>query len=432
MSMRMKVYRTFQNWVVEPWVLPRWMSEERIDEEKTYGLLQCKLPEKTPGHLRGWFHAASVGELESLTPVIEAWLAQSPSSEAIVTVLSESARGAVIKLRTEDAQARAESSGRVLYAGYSPWEGHWKQALSQVTPDVFVTAKYEAWPELWASLAESDTPLVIVSAKARRSLRMAGALCRLLGEEVPNLHLLAVKEDDVAELESLFAGISQVRVECVGEPRWDRVARRIEQGNPRARELISRHGELPKPWGILAQVWPEDMEVWRGQLGAAGGTLWVVPHRVDPESVEEIEAYLVRAGLNPRRSSASGAPARDTDCMLVDEMGLLLELYSAASWAYVGGGFGVSMHSTIEPALHGLPIACGPEGENRFPEIAQLQKAGQLEIVRDREMLARWVEALKSRTEPQRKRQWEEQARTHLGATRLVLASIRKAMGSTL
>jgi hypothetical protein len=39
---------------------------------------------------------------------------------------------------------------------------------------------------------------------------------------------------------------------------------------------------------------------------------------------------------------------------------------------------------------------------------------------------------LKSRTEPQRKRQWEEQARTHLGATRLVLASIRKAMGSTL
>jgi 3-deoxy-D-manno-octulosonic-acid transferase len=431
MSARMQIYKSLQNWVVEPWLLPRWMSEDRLEEEKAFGLLACRLPQRVPGLARAWFHAASVGELESLMPVIDAWLAE--GSEAVVTVLSESARGAVVKLRASGAATShtgTETGTRVLYAGYSPWEGHWGRALSRVQPDIFITAKYEAWPELWTSLADSKIPLVIVSAKARRSLRIAGTLCKILGGKVPELRMLAVKEEDAEELRALFGKVSSVQIECAGEPRWDRVSKRIEQGSPRARELIARYRELPKPWGVLAQVWPEDMEVWRGQLGAAGGALWVVPHRVDAENVDAIEAYLVRAGLNPRRTSEQGVVPRETDCVLVDEMGFLLELYSAVSWAYVGGGFGVSMHSTIEPALFGLPIVCGPEGESAFPEIAQLQATGQLQVVRDREMLASWVESLGSRTAEQRQR-WQVQSRGRLGATLAVMGSIRQILGKS-
>lgn len=422
MTVRMQIYKTLHNWVVEPWLLPRWMSADRLDEEKAFGLLACTLPPRAPGLARAWFHAASVGELESLIPVIEACIAD--GMEAVVTVLSESARAAVLNLRALGA------SPRILYAGYSPWEGNWGQALGRVNPDAFVTAKYEAWPELWTSLAERGVPLVIVSAKARRSLRIAGTLCRVLGGKIPELRLLTAKEDDAKELQTMFGEVINARVECAGEPRWDRVNKRIEQGSSRARELIARYQELPKPWGVLAQMWPEDMEVWRGQLGAAGGTLWVVPHRVDAESVDAIEAYLVRAGLNPSRTSKQSELPRETDCVLVDEMGFLLELYSAAAWAYVGGGFGVSMHSTIEPALFGLPIACGPEGEASFPEIAQLQESGQLRIVRDREMLARWVESIASCSIEQRDR-WKMQAQSRLGATSAVLISIRKTLGKS-
>jgi hypothetical protein len=74
-----------------------------------------------------------------------------------------------------------------------------------------------------------------------------------------------------------------------------------------------------------------------------------------------------------------------------------------------------------------LPIACGPAGENRFQEIAMLQETGQLEIVRDRELLAGWVESLGTKTEAQRER-WKAQAQARLGATRSVLAAIRGAV----
>jgi 3-deoxy-D-manno-octulosonic-acid transferase len=413
---RLFAYRMLQRRLIEPWLLPRWMSDERIREERESGIFARQFAEPRSEAARAWFHAASVGELESLTPAIEAWVAE--GAEAVVTVLSESARGSVAKLRST-------LGPRVLYAGYSPWEGKWGEALDRVRPGVFVTAKYEAWPELWASLAERGMRLVIVSAKARRSLRIAGALCRAIGGRVPEARLLAVTPEDAAELAGLFGGMPQIRAECAGEPRWDRVNARLGKPNARASALIERYRDaLPRPWGILAQVWPEDMDVWRGQLGAAGGALWTVPHRVDSESVGEIEAYLLRAGLNPHRTSQAGEVPRGTDCVLVDEVGVLLDLYSHAAWAYVGGGFGVSMHSTIEPALLGVPIACGPEGEERFAEIAQLAVTGQLEVVRDGEMLARWVAGL-SGIGPSQRDRWKAQAQARLGATAAVLRAIR-------
>jgi len=45
----------------------------------------------------------------------------------------------------------------------------------------------------------------------------------------------------------------------------------------------------------------------------------------------------------------------------VDRVGVLAELYAAATVAYVGGGFGrAGLHSVIEPAALGVPVIFGP------------------------------------------------------------------------
>ena len=48
-------------------------------------------------------------------------------------------------------------------------------------------------------------------------------------------------------------------------------------------------------------------------------------------------------------------------------MGVLAALYGAGSMAYVGGGFGrAGLHSVLEPAAWGVPVAFGPRwGESR-------------------------------------------------------------------
>ena len=90
-----------------------------------------------------WFHAASVGELETLWPVaVELAGSGDEKREFIFTVLSSSARERVAKL----AQVVSERGAKVRFCGYSPWEGDWREALHSLGPEVFVTAKYEPGP----------------------------------------------------------------------------------------------------------------------------------------------------------------------------------------------------------------------------------------------------------------------------------------------
>ena len=47
--------------------------------------------------------------------------------------------------------------------------------------------------------------------------------------------------------------------------------------------------------------------------------------------------------------------------MLVDEYGILADLYAVAHAAYVGGGFhDAGLHSLLEPAAFGAPVLIGP------------------------------------------------------------------------
>jgi 3-deoxy-D-manno-octulosonic-acid transferase len=358
-----------------------------------------------------------VGELESLWTLVSGWL-ERDSHEAIVTVFSESARGALSRLERE----LSDKPGKLRYAGYSPWEGRWRESLETFAPAAFVTAKYEAWPELWASLNELGTPLVIAGAKARPSLRLAKRLCLLLGRPLPSLVLLTADEEEKAPLLKLFP---QARVRCVGESRWDRVKERLENGNMRARELIAGCAGLPRPWGVLGSAWPEDLEVWGGRLGSVKGTIWVVPHRVDAPSVAKISGILRRQGITfvlsseLRQGSAAGA------AVIVNEMGFLSELYGSADWSFVGGGFGEGVHSTIEPAINGIPVAIGPNGAGKFPEIAELTKSGQVTVVRNVRELGQWLDGIHTADMQASRARWKEQAFGRLGATAKALEEVR-------
>ena len=65
----------------------------------------------------------------------------------------------------------------------------------------------------------------------------------------------------------------------------------------------------------------------------------------------------------------------DERARVVDQRGILAEIYSAGNLAYVGGGFRRQIHSIVEPVAHGLPVAFGPNFQ-RSPEAMALTAAG--------------------------------------------------------
>jgi 3-deoxy-D-manno-octulosonic-acid transferase len=390
-------------------LLGGWVSRKR-------GAVVTSPPRSPEGGVTVWFHGASAGEVETLWPVVEDWLEDS-GHHAIVTSFSGSAAKTLERLR----EALRGKPGRTIAIGCSPWEGEWREWLRAGRVRAFVSAKYEAWPGLWLDLSAERVPLVVVAARPRGSLTLARWACRALGAPLPRMTFLCASEEDAHALRAEFPGAA---VSVAGDPRWERVRRRMA-GSGRAGEIAHAAAGMPRPWGVLAQVWEDDLRIWKEPLSRhRGGTLWVVPHEPTPERVKSMRRFLDDAGRGEEPGGAGPVDAGASGAgVVVEEMGVLTELYGHMDWAYVGGGFGRGVHSTIEPALHGLPISCGPNGADRSAEFGLLMASGQLGIVSSAEDVQRWLEGRAS-SAPEERARWRDDARRQAGAAAKVLKTL--------
>ena len=336
-----------------------------------------------------WVHAASAGELEILAPLLR----RLPVSKFnwVLTSFSASGLKSIDKISAELKKLDAQ----VLYSGLSPREGDWKKALALYRPALVMTAKYEAWPELWMSLEELDSKLVIIQAQSRTSLKLVKKILKVLGAAEPRLGL----NFQPGQEEALRVLFPKAKFKVSDDPRWTQVADRVALMSSSLKSKIEAMSS-PKPWMVFGSVWESDFEVISSLISHHQGTWWVVPHLVDEEHVQKIESLL--KPLTTRRwSQLADLGSDDVQVIVVDAMGMLLELYQFASQAYVGGGFEKGVHSTLEPGFFGIPVSCGPKNAEKFPEIAWLQNAGQLKVVESGEELVAWTQnsqaSLKSR-----------------------------------
>jgi 3-deoxy-D-manno-octulosonic-acid transferase len=114
--------------------------------------------------------------------------------------------------------------------------------------------------------------------------------------------------------------------------------------------------------------------------------LILVPHEPTARHLQAVEDAARGAGLPaPVRLSAATGPA---PLILVDRVGVLATLYGAGTMAYVGGGFGrAGLHSVLEPAAWGVPVAFGPRwGQSR--DATLLLEAGAAEALTRKGSLA--------------------------------------------
>jgi 3-deoxy-D-manno-octulosonic-acid transferase len=115
---------------------------------------------------------------------------------------------------------------------------------------------------------------------------------------------------------------------------------------------------------VAGSTWPGDEAVLLDAFARlhdrrAGARLILAPHEPIPRHLAAVEQAARGAGAPaPVRLSMATGP---TPLILVDRVGALATLYGAGTVAYVGGGFGrAGLHSVLEPAAWGVPVAFGP------------------------------------------------------------------------
>ncbi len=325
-----------------------------------------------------WVHAPSVGEGLQARPVLEWARREAPDVQRAYTYYSPSARAFARGLVT---------AGLADHADVLPFDtgGDAAALLDALRPTALVFSKLDVWPTLVARAAARGVRLGLVSATlapgARRRGRLAGLVLRDAYRALDRVGAI-----DAADADRLVAlGVRRDRVEVTGDTRYDQAWERaralaLPADAAAALAALARSrlgGEAgardPRFTLVAGSTWPAD----EGPLGEAwimlrrqdaSARLVLAPHEPTPPHLAPLEQWAASNRLRVVRWSAMldrPDAARDADVVLVDRVGVLAELYAAADAAFVGGGFhSAGLHSVLEPAAFGVPVAFGPQHAN--------------------------------------------------------------------
>jgi 3-deoxy-D-manno-octulosonic-acid transferase len=340
-------------------------------------------------HPRVWIHAASAGETLQARPLGDAIRAEHPHGALFYSYFSPSAERMVASWQAPDA------------ADYLPfdWPAAMRAQIESLDPGAIILVAGELWPNLIWTAADRGIPLAQACCRlAGGSARMERKARALTGRLYREFRAIgAITEEDAALLVGM--GTPREAVAVTGDTRIDVSLARVEEA-----------ASLPPAWQpppgagpvvVAGSTWPADEAVVLPAVARLrerypGLVAVIVPHEPSESAVERIVRRAAQSGLRATRIGAGdppGAPIdgdRPPEVVVVDRMGLLYRLYLLADAAYVGGGFGGSVHNTIEPAAHGTPVAVGPD-HGGPAEVDALERCGGLVTVATADALAaRW------------------------------------------
>ena len=327
-----------------------------------------------------WFHAASVGEFEQARPLIEKLKIKNDKLKIVVTFFSPSGY---------EARKNYELADGVFYLPF-PTRRNARRFLEALQPSIAIFVKYEFWPAYLRELKKRTIPTYSICAIFRPTQRFfhwyGHSALRLL-------HCFThIFVQDEASLQLLRShGVQHCSV--AGDTRFDRVKEIKDRCADRVQSTdrlapIAEFAEGAERVIVGGSTWPKD-EVLLSQyighlsfdMGDLSTKLILVPHEIDEEHLHFI--FRLFKGRIVKYSAVSGALSAESrrnilmraQVLVIDKVGLLSSIYTFGHTAYIGGGFGVGIHNTIEAAVYGLPVIFGPN-HTHFREAVGLINAG--------------------------------------------------------
>lgn len=338
------------------------------------GVVSALAATKTAKRL--WIHAASLGEFEQARPIIEQWKQLHPQWDIIISFYSPS--GYEHRLHYPLAKA-------VLYLPYDV-----PQAMSafvaSLQPDLVVVIKYEFWLNWLTELHRRNIPVVLAAGRfhpGQPFFRWYGSSFR---KALTWFSRIAVQDHQSRDL--LRTILPNLPVTVAYDTRFDRVAA-VAAEMWHDDKLAAFCGN--KPVIVTGSVWPADLRILQEAIRNDTHYRWIiVPHEIDEPHLSALEKLLPKPSV---RYTAADAMVGDADILLLDKMGMLSKVYRYGVAAYVGGGFGKGIHSILEPAAYGIPVAFGPEMKT-FPEAKALLQTGGAQMVHASHDAVDWLNRL--------------------------------------
>jgi tetraacyldisaccharide 4'-kinase len=330
--------------------------------------LQAGSEEKTV-----WIHAASVGEVNGIKPLVRRLQSSWPGYRFVISTTSETGKAAALKLSPHVALLPFDYPQAV------------SRVIAKVRPDLFILAETEIWPVLLSEIKKRDIPLAIVNARiSDYSWGRYKFFKNFLGPLMSHARVVAAQSDRDEE-RFISLGCDEEAVVVSGTTKYDNLLPlKADPSKMLANFCFKAEGKVFVAGSVRPSEDRQVVNVFKNLRARLPDLKMIVAPR-HPEEFENVAALLEEAGVDFSKRSESG---KGEDVLLLDTIGELSAAYQVATVAFVGATLvDIGGHNPMEPAVAKVPVIVGPHHSNVLEEVELLEESGGIFVVEDSSQL---------------------------------------------
>jgi 3-deoxy-D-manno-octulosonic-acid transferase len=364
-----RALRVLYNGLLLPVYASMWLAYWLVPRRK--GSLEWRLAIKLlppRGRRAIWFHAASVGEVSTIAPVVVEVMRARPGTPVVVSTMTPTgARRAAEKL------SQAEIT--LVPFDFAP---SMKRFVSALEPSCLIIAETEIWPNLIGEAKRFGAHVALVNGRiSEKSYPRYRRVRALVRDVLDDFDLLLMRSQvDADRIVNL--GADPLRVQVAGNTKYDILpAPMAAADRARLRGVLGCGEDM----GLvtLGSAREGEAEVLLRAMAAPGmrarTRAIIAPRHL--EQVPQIEQACDSAGFTYARITELAGPSDRSgalpEVLILARMGLLMAAYGISDVAVVGGTFKpFGGHNPLEPASQGCVTLVGPHIENIRDDIEYL------------------------------------------------------------
>jgi 3-deoxy-D-manno-octulosonic-acid transferase len=371
-----------------------------------------------------WFHAASVGEVQGLQPIIAALHDRFPSRPVVLSTFTPVGKALAWKV--------VPQAERVFLLPVDlPWTVG--KMVRRLRPSALVVQETELWPNLFRELGRLHIPIVLVNGRlSPRSFRRYARVRPFMRWVLANVSLILAQSDSSAQRFQRL-GVPAHKVQAVGNTNIDRTLSQAEQPMPphpmeailAGRQVLVAGSTHAGEEAILLSVY-QRLRIQHPDL-----CLVLAPRHL--ERVETIGRHVQACHLTAlRRSRYPGeASSARPDVVILDTLGELVAFFKLCTVAFVGGSLApIGGHNVLEPIMFAKPLLFGPH-MHHFPELADLLRnaGGAIQVDNETDL---YTQAAHLMANPAEAAAMGQRALQALGSSRGALQRTCEALAAVL
>ena len=297
-----------------------------------------------------WIHAASVGEVNAVIPLLKKLQNEYPDIPLTITTNTITSASVVEK-----------QLPKTIQHYYFPLDYHYavKRIIKKIKPKAIFIVETEFWPNLYLELKKNNISLNIINGRISEKTLHTKKWLKNIYRQVLPLVSNVFSRSELDQSRFIELGCPEHKIKVLGNIKFSALT---------SEEIVPT--TLERPYVLAASTRDDEeqliVDAWL-KSNHADHLLVIVPrhpHRL-PDIVKKLSSFNLNIAIRSKNERISA----DTHIYIADTIGELKQFISGSKFVLMGGSFVTKGgHNILEVAQLGKAVLFGPDMSNFMDE----------------------------------------------------------------